>query len=157
MIVAFHRADVSPIMSMIPITRQFVATKIVPIYPSRATESRQYISAEVMPAILVTGILFQRLEQDIRVEYVVTHGYECPFRFFGKWYRVRDLLLKTLNAPPGINNHGAELPALIHRHRQACHRDVRALFEVVADHVAHIHRVDVIGTEDQYEVRTQQS
>ena len=102
-----------------------------------------------MLGVLVAGIRGDGFDERLRREDVIAHrGVHLVGRV---WQRLGVARLFTERAdPPPVRRRldHPELVGLLDRRADRRHRDRRAARRVLLDHLARIHAVDVVGTED---------
>lgn len=103
------------------------------------------------PAHVVLGVrgllvLGERIEQRVRVGDVVAHRSEERIRVVGQAFGRRRLLLEFADhvGVVRVNVDHAELVGLLKRLADACHGELRTRFDVLLDHLAEVHAVDVV-------------
>src|SRR5512144_2212520 len=94
----------------------------------------------------------QRLEQDVGVEQIIAHRSISPCRIGRHRTGMFGLFLKLAYSMIVIRRDNTERPRIRQRHGQCsdCYLCLTVLVEV--HHLLYIHAIDMIGTEDQYQI-----
>ncbi len=103
-----------------------------------------------MAAIRVLRILAQRVDQSLRRENVIAHRREQVVSAVRQRYRVRRLFDETVDDGTLAGLDYAEAAGLFWGHPDRRHRGPRTCLDVLQQHLAGVHPVNVVGPEHQY-------
>ena len=154
-VVAVKGADVSPVTTFgRGTTAYFVGVEIVKVGVAAVNKAGDDVAAHVVTAVGVLGILTQGVHQSSGVEDVIAHrGMKVrPAR--GQCQRFLRLFDKTVDkrAPAGLDD--PETLGFGGRHGNGRHGRHGPALDVLGQHLARVHPVNMVGSEDQDVVGT---
>ena len=114
-------------------------------------EARNDVLAEVGGSVF--GALQELAHQELARKDVVAHAGEAVAGVAGHFLRVLGLFLETDHAVVGINFDNAEFTGLGNRHRNSGDCEEGGTAQVEINHLVDVHLVDVVTSENGYEVR----
>src|SRR2546430_2624654 len=118
-------------------------------YAILGNDARKNIFAEIVGRLGIFGIGEQDGSHQVGVEDIDAHGSVALSGVVGRLLGIRGLFLKADNAPLFIDFDHAKLArGLVHRNLDGGHGNVRAGIDVLLQHAAVIHFVDVIAGKD---------
>ena len=117
--------------------------------PSR-DEARDDVLAEVVARLRVVGVAQQHLVQERRVEHVDAHAGERAAGPAGHRRRLRRLLLEAHDPAPVVDRDDAQRTRVGERDVDAGDGHLRLRLDVVLEHPAVVHLVDVVAGQDQH-------
>ncbi len=153
--VGVEGADVAPV-APIPFacSGHLVLGEVVDLRDTFFGQHRDDAAAHVVDAVVVVRVGPQRLDQDVRGEDVVAHGRVRLIGTVGQAGRIRRLLKEGVDRPAvrtGADH--TELPTLHSGHTQPRDGHPGPVGQVLLDHLARIHPVDVVGAEHDHDIR----
>ena len=111
------------------------------------------VLAEIAGRFRLLGVAAKLIHEELRLEHIDAHRGECVVRSVGDAGRIGRLLDEGDDRILAVDMHHPEARRLHARHFQAADRHVRALVDVLAQHLLVIHLVDVVAGQDHHELR----
>ena len=149
------RSDVTPV-TVLPLahSRHHVGGEVVDLSFAAIDERRNQVAADVVARGLVCSVDRDCVDEHVSAEHVVAHRGEDLVGRVGEPGGVAGLLAERADRPPVVSGlDHAELARLLDRHPDAGHGHAGSARDVLVDHLARIHPVDVVGAEDADVVR----
>ncbi len=148
--VRIDRADVPPVRYAV--ARVDAARREVVGVDVRALrdETGDDVVSEVVAGARIVGVAEQRVVQERGVEHVDAHAGERPVGTLRHGRRLRRLLLELQDPAPVVHGHHAQRARVGERHVDAGDGHLRARIDVVLEHPAVVHLVDVVAGQDQH-------
>ena len=103
----------------------------------------------MLGALSLFCVLRDYLSQQPGIEYVVAHRGVGDIRVVRSWFWSSRLLVEGNDAVGVVCGNDPEGAGLRHRHPDAGHRDPCSRLQMLVNHLAGIHPVDVVGSEDE--------
>ena len=146
--VGFDRADVAPVRARIVAD----AAEVARVDLALRDHARDHVHAEVAALVLGhRGVFVQALHEFLGLEHVDAHRREAVARVAGDLRRVvLRLLLEARDAPFRVHLEDAELVRLALRDADGADRQSRLVLDVLAQHRAVVHVVDVVAGEHEH-------
>ena len=150
-----ERPDVAPVAAVARRrARHLVLGEVVDLRLPALDQHRDQVAADVVLGRLVLRVLGDDPAQHVRAEDVVAHRREDLVGRVRQPLRVLRLLAERGDrAAVGRRLDHAELVGLLDRRAQRRDRDAGAALDVLLDHLARVHAVDVVGAEHDHVVR----
>ena len=149
-----ERADVAPVAALdLARPRDLVAREVVHVRRAALDERRDDAAAHVVLGALVLGVARDDVDERVGAEDVVAHRGEDLVGRVGQADGVGGLLAEGGDRLPVVGRlDDPELVGLGQRRAQRRDGHRRAALDVLVDHLARVHAVDVVGAEHGHDV-----
>ena len=150
-----ERAHVAPI-GVIGVRgpRNHIRIEVVDACLAARGEVRRDVAAHIMLGVFVLRILGQCVEQGVGVGHVVAHRRQEGVRVVGQTRAGVGLFQERLDLIRmiGVDIDHAELVRLFDRLTDAGHGELGTGLDMLLDHLAEVHTVNMIGTDDHHDI-----